>query len=154
MTRGQTTFVLVGLLAAALAAPSVMALSSKKSPSSDEKIKGFFAEGLQRQQEKRYPEAIMVYRRSLKLDPNQPETLNNLGFCYKAMKEYKKAVDYYQQALRLNPKLAEAHEYLGEAYVQLGQIELARKEYQTLLALDPKEAAQLKEKIDGQQHTR
>ena len=148
MTQRQTAFTLVGLLAAALAVPSVMALPSKKSPNPDEKIKGLFAEGLQRQQEKRYPEAIMVYRRALRLNPDQPETLNNLGFCYKAMKDYKKAIDYYQQALRLNPKLAEAHEYLGEAYVQLGQMHLAQKEYQTLLTLDPKEAAKLKETID------
>ena len=151
MTRPQATFTVVGVLAAALATPSVMALPSKKSPSSDEQIKSLFAEGVERQQDKRYPEAIMVYRRALKLNPNQPETLNNLGFCYKAMKEYKKAIDYYQQALRLNPNLAEAHEYLGEAYVQLGEMALARQEYQTLLALDPKEAAELKEKIEQHQ---
>ena len=149
MIRRRTMFTFVGVLAAMFALPSVMASPSKKSFDPDQQVKALFAEGLQRQQEKRYPEAIMVYRRALKLDPNQPETLNNLGFCYKAIKEYKKAVDYYQQALRLNPKLAEAHEYLGEAYVQLGRMDLAQQEYQTLLALDPKEAAELKEKIDA-----
>ncbi len=135
----------IGLMAAA---PSAMALPSRKTSSPDQQAKALFAEGQQRQQEKRYGEAITAYRRAIKLDPNQPETLNNIGFCYKEMKEYKKAIAYYKEALRFNPKLAEAHEYLGEAYLQMGQLKLAEEEYQTLLALDSDEAKELREKID------
>ncbi len=136
----------IGLTAAA---PPAVAFPSKETPSPDIQAKRLFAEGQQRQQEKRYAEAITAYRRAIKLDPNQPETLNNIGFCYKEMKEYKKAIEYYKDTLRLNPKLAEAHEYLGEAYLQAGQGELAQQEYQTLLALDPRAAGELKEKIDA-----
>ena len=128
--------------------PYAAAAPSKQVQSSDEKIKGYFGEGLQRQQEKRYPEAIMVYRRAIKLDPNQPETLNNLGFCYKQMRDYKKAIECYKQALTLKPGLAEAHEYLGETYVELGELELAKQEYETLLKLNPEEAKELHEKIE------
>ncbi len=142
-------WILLSGLLVSLPALYAVAAPSKQVQSSDEKIKGYFAEGLQRQQEKRYPEAIMVYRRAIKLDANQPETLNNLGFCYKQMREYKKAVEYYKQALALKPDLAEAHEYLGEAYVQLGQLALAKQEYETLLKLDPKEAKELREKIEA-----
>ncbi len=139
---------LFGLLVS-MPAPYAVAAPSKQVQSSDEKIKGYFGEGLQRQQEKRYPEAIMVYRRAIKLDPNQPETLNNLGFCYKQMRDYKKAIECYKQALTLKPGLAEAHEYLGETYVELGELELAKQEYETLLKLDPKEAKELYEKIEA-----
>ena len=82
-----------------------------------EQVKDLFAEGLQRQQEKRYPEAIMVYRRALKLIPNQPETLNNLGFCYEQMKDGKKALVYYTQALLLKPDLTEAQAFV-QAHAQ------------------------------------
>ena len=85
--------------------------------SAAEKVKALFAEGLQRQQEKRYPEAVMVYRRALKLDSNQPETLNNLGFCYEQMKNEKKALEYYTQALLLKPDLAEAQAFV-QAHAQ------------------------------------
>ncbi len=83
----------------------------------EKKIQGLFWEGDQRQNEKRYAEAIMVYRRSLKLDPNQPDMLFRIGFCYEQMGESKKAVDYYKQALALKPDLEDARRYI-EAHAQ------------------------------------
>lgn len=130
-------------------ATAALALPSKNSPTQDDKAKRLFDEGLMRQQDKRFSEAITAYRRSLKIDPKQPEALNNIGFCYKSIKQFDAAVDYYKQALRLNPQLADAHEYLGEAYIGLGKKELAEKEYQALLPIDPKEAGELKEKIEA-----
>lgn len=107
------------LLAALIGFPAscARAESGTAVPGSEEKIEGLFAEGLQRQQEKRYPEAIMVYRRSLKLDPNQPEILSRIGYCYAQMGENKKALDYYKQALALKPDLEEARKYI-EAHAQ------------------------------------
>lgn len=149
MKRNRTVALIAGLSGIVLAlAGTAWAKPSTESASDEQRIKGFFGEGLQRQQEKRYAEAVMVYRRALKLDPHQPEVLNNMGFCYKAMKNYKKAIEYYKQALHLKPDLAEAHEYLGEAYVAIGNLKLAQQEYETLLTLDPEEAEELKGKID------
>ena len=125
------------------------ALPSKQTPSPKEQARASFKEGHRHQQAKRYQEAIQAYEVSLRDDPNQAETLNNLGFCYKSLKRYQKAVGFYKDALRLNPNLAEAHEYLGEAYVELGQLPLAEREYTLLLKLDHKEAKELKEKIDA-----
>ncbi len=126
------------------------ALPSEQTDTSHEQAKALFAEGLQRQQEKRFPEAIQAYERSLRYDPKQAETLNNLGFCYKSMGKYQKAVGYYRDALSIDPQLAEAYEYLGEAYLGMGKIDLAKLQYRKLLKLNPEEAAELKEKIDEQ----
>lgn len=126
-------------------------LPSTEPDTSDEQAKGLFAEGLQRQQEKRFPEAIQAYERALRYDPNQSTTLNNLGFCYKSMGKYHKAVTYYRQALSIDPQLAEAYEYLGEAYLSMGKIDLAKLQYRKLLKLNSEEAAELKEKIDEQE---
>lgn len=142
-------FKLLLMLGFCLSSGIAQAAPSRQVESQDKKIEGLFYEGLQRQQEQRYAEAIMAYRRAIKLNPNQPQTLNNLGFCYKQMRDYKKAVDYYKQALALKPDLAEAHEYLGEAYVQMGKLDLAREQHQILLALNAEQAKELEAKISA-----
>lgn len=130
-------------------APGAMAGYSLHIETSNEKVKGLFAEGLDRLIDKRYPEAIMVYRRAMKLGANQPELLNNLGFGYMQMRDSKKAIECYKQALALKPDFAEAHVNLGEAYVQLGQLAPAKQEYETLLRINPEKAKALNEKIEA-----
>ena len=142
---------LIGFAVCCLLGPGggpAAALPSRQTETSDQQAKALFAEGLQRQQEKRFPEAIQAYERSLRYDPKQAQTLNNLGFCYKSMGKFQKAVTYYREALSIDPQLAEAYEYLGEAYLGMGKLELAQLQYRKLLKLNPKEAAELKEKID------
>lgn len=142
-------FKLLLMLGLCLSSGIARAAPSNQAQSQDKKIEGLFYEGLQRQQEKRYAEAIMAYRRAIKLDPGQPETLSNLGFCYKQMRDYKKAVECYKQAIALKPDLAETHEYLGEAYVQMGKLGLAREQHKILLTLNAEEAKELEEKINA-----
>lgn len=147
--RWRVTMVVVGAGLSVLAVPPAWALPSQRTPSQKEQARASFEEGHRHQQAKRYQQAIQAYEASLRDDPNQAETLNNLGFCYKSLKRYQKAIGFYQDALRLNPDLAEAHEYLGEAYVELGKLPLAEREYDRLLKLDPREAGELKQKIDA-----
>ena len=111
MQRRSVVLLFLGALLV-LPASYACAAPNGQTQSAAEKVKALFAEGLQRQQEKRYLEAIMVYRRALKLDPKQPEMLNNLGFCYERMKNDKKALEYYTQALALKPDLAEAQAFV------------------------------------------
>ena len=139
---------LIVVLAAGWAAP-VAAAPETEIPSPERQVWLYCAEGHQRQGEQRYAEAVTAYRRALKINPHQPETLSRISACYQAMKEYRKAVDYAQQALRLNPRMAEAREALGEAYVQLGKIEQAREQYVILLTLDLDRAGKLKEALDA-----
>ena len=124
--RWRVTMVVVGAGLSVLAAPPAWALPSQRTPSQKEQARASFEEGHRHQQAKRYQQAIQAYEASLRDDPNQAETLNNLGFCYKSLKRYQKAIGFYQDALRLNPDLAEAHEYLGEAYVELGKLPLGQ----------------------------
>lgn len=139
------------LVAAGLAggAPCAWTSQTMQSNSAEAHARGLFLEGLQRQQEKRFPEAIQAYERSLRIDSDQPETLSNLGFCYKSMRKFEQAVASYHRALALKPDLAEAREYLGEAYLAMGKTAWAEREYRKLLRLNAKEAQALKEKIDA-----
>ena len=113
----RRNIILLFLLFALPASDTCAAAPKSQTKNAAEQVKALFAEGLQRQQEKRYPEAIIVYRRALKLDSNQPETLNNLGFCYEEMKNKKKALEYYTQALLLKPDLAKARTFI-QAHAQ------------------------------------
>src|SRR5579872_737982 len=54
----------------------------------------------------RASEADLILTRSLKLDPQNPFTLNNLGYAKEKQGEYGEAEKYYQQAAALNSKLA------------------------------------------------
>jgi tetratricopeptide (TPR) repeat protein len=125
-----------------------LAAPSSYSPSPKAEAKRAFDEGLTHQKAERFQEAIKAYEASLRYDENQPEALNNLGFCYKSLKRYQRAISYYRTAIRLRPDFAEAHEYLGEAYIGLGKLDLARKEYQWLKKSGSDEAEELKVKID------
>src|SRR3989338_11177996 len=112
---------LLVLLAAGWGA-SAAAAPETDAPSPGRQVWLYNAEGQQRQDERRYAEAVTAYRRGLKIDHNQPETLSRVSVCYRAMKEYRKAADYAQQALRLNPRMAEAREAPGAGGVRVGEV--------------------------------
>ena len=110
----RNRFLVAALMAALVIFPAAHAAAQADSQTqgSDQKIKGLLAEGLDREMDKRYPEAIMVYRRALKLDPNQPETLSKIGSCYERMGDLKNALKFYQQALQLKQDLPQARAYI------------------------------------------
>lgn len=59
-------------------------------------------QGLQLLSEENGFEALMVLRQALKLDPENPFTLNNLGVASESVGDYDNALRYYDQAAALN----------------------------------------------------
>ena len=61
-----------------------------------------------------------------KVNTDEADRLNMLGFTARKSGDLDAAGDYYQQALALNPRHTGALEYQGELFIQLGKIELAK----------------------------
>jgi tetratricopeptide (TPR) repeat protein len=82
-------------------------------------------------------EARRDYEHALKLRPEYPEALNNLGAVYYAKKNYKKAIKYYRRALHLDPSSAPIYSNMGTAYFAQHKTEKGLDAYRKAFALDP-----------------
>lgn len=77
------------------------------------------------------------YERSIKLNANYSEAINNLGTVAYAEKSYRRAVSHYKKALQFASESASIHSNLGTAYFARKKYEMAAVEYQRALELDP-----------------
>src|SRR5713226_8965485 len=81
--------------------------------------------------------AQRFYERSVKLNKNYPEAVNNLGTIFYARGSYRRAVSQYRKALKLSPDSASIHSNLGTAYFARKKYKEASEEYSVALKLDP-----------------
>ena len=82
-------------------------------------------------------EAKRDYERALRLRPDYPEALNNLGAVFYAKRNYKKAIRYYLRALRLEPGSAPIYSNLGTAWFARHKTQQGLDAYRKAFALDP-----------------
>ena len=82
-------------------------------------------------------EALKKSQDAVKLKPNDPILLNNLGFLYFAMGRNDEAVTYLEKTLQLDPKRKEAHGNIAEVYLRLGRKPEAKLHYEEYLRLYP-----------------
>ena len=93
--------------------------------------------GLVLYQGNRIPEAMDLFKQSLRINPDNAAAYNNLGNTLLRTGRTLEAIDQYKQALRINPNNARAHNNLGNALVQTGQTSEAMDEYNQALLIDP-----------------
>ena len=74
----------------------------------------------------KFAEAHKMLKSLKKVNTDEADRLNLLGFTARKSGDLDAAGDYYQQALTLNPRHTGALEYQGELFIQLGKIELAK----------------------------
>ena len=74
----------------------------------------------------KFAEAHKMLKSLKKVNTDEADRLNLLGFTARKSGDLAAAGDYYQQALALNPRHTGALEYQGELFIQLGKIELAK----------------------------
>ncbi len=90
-----------------------------------------------------YEAAITAFGKALKLDLNDHEAANELGYALRRTGNYQKALGAYNFALTIKPDFYPAIEYRGEAYLALGRLQAAKDAYMTLFRNEPTLAAQL-----------
>ena len=82
-------------------------------------------------------EARKDYEQSLRIQPQNPEVLNNLATIFYTMKQYSNAEKLYRKALKIAPKSAVIYKNLGTAYLAEHKVKKGWEYYQQALALDP-----------------
>ena len=74
----------------------------------------------------KFAEAHTMLKGLKKINTDEADRLNLLGFTARKSGNLTAAGDFYEQALALNPRHTGALEYQGELFIQLGKIELAK----------------------------
>lgn len=82
-------------------------------------------------------EATRCYKESLKLDPTNPQVINNLGTVYASLKMYGQADRAYRKSLKLNPKSAVTLKNYGTNLLAEHKYDRGWAAYQQALAIDP-----------------
>jgi Flp pilus assembly protein TadD len=84
-----------------------------------------------------FAKAIPLYRAYLKVRPDSPDALTNLGAALAHEGQYSEAIAEYSKALKLRPKSPQALANLGIAYYKTGQLSQAREEFRRARELMP-----------------
>ena len=98
---------------------------------------------------KRYEKAFEYLIKSNKETPNQPDTLNYLGYASRKLGNFEVAEKYYLEGLKIKPDHKGINEYLGELYIKTDRIDLAKQRLEVLKACNCEEYDELKELIDN-----
>jgi serine/threonine protein kinase len=85
-------------------------------------------------------EAIVEYKKALRIDPEDEAVHINLGNALQTKGQIDEAIMEYREALRINPEYAEAHDNLGLVLDTKGQIDEAIMEHREALRINPEYA--------------
>tara|TARA_S200000501_G_C20490433_1_gene597990 strand:+ start:128 stop:610 length:483 start_codon:yes stop_codon:yes gene_type:complete len=97
--------------------------------------------------QKRFNKAIKYLLISNKEKPNQPDTLNYLGFASRKIGNFEIAEKYYLEGLSIDPNHFGINEYLGELYVNTNRIDKAKERLKILESCNCEEFEELKNAI-------
>lgn len=87
--------------------------------------------------EGQFAQALALLERARAIAPDDPNVLNSLGICFKALGRLGDALDAYGAAARAEPNLAAPHFNRGSLLEQMSDLHGAREAYERASALDP-----------------
>ena len=120
----------------------------KKGASIIKKAKKLEEKGKIEKAKKRYEKALEYLIKSNKEKPNQPDTLNYLGFALRKLGNFEEAEKYYLIGLNIKPDHNGINEYLGELYIKTNRIDLAKERLEVLKNCKCEEYEELRELIE------
>jgi Flp pilus assembly protein TadD len=132
----RVRFLCAALLCAAIAALAPVAAADPDDTDPDlAKRDQDYAAGKRAAESKDWAQAVQLYQRAEKRNPDHADLQNNLGFAYRNLKQYDLAFEHYKRAIELDPRHRGAHEYIGEAYLMTGDLASAEKHLAALKSL-------------------
>jgi predicted Zn-dependent protease len=91
--------------------------------------------------ERRDADAVIAqYSEAVRKNPEDPESLQLLGFAQQLTGQLAQAKQNYEKARRLSPENPDLDRDMGRLYTQTGDFALARAAFNEALALEPKES--------------
>ena len=97
----------------------------------------------------KYEKAFELFMQSNKEKPNNPDTLNYLGFSSRKLGNFVEAEKYYLSGLSLKPNHKRINQYLGELYLNTNRKNKAIEQLEILKSCNCKEYDQLSNLIEG-----
>ena len=81
--------------------------------------------------------AMNLYQKALELEPDDPDALSGMGWCYVDLEQPDPAIATFKQVLTKAPRFSDAHMGIAEAYRMKGMKRDATKHYQEYLNIMP-----------------
>lgn len=95
----------------------------------------------------KYEQAISLYKKSVKYNPDDWAAYLNMGNAYCGKKDYRSAISYYEKAIHIYPNNASVFFNMGVAYINLDNVDKQIESYKKAAQLGHERAQQiLKEK--------
>jgi len=104
----------------------------KKATTLVKKAKKLEAKNKIEKAKKNYLKAYDILKEANKMEPNNPDVLNYLGFTLRKTGDLKNAEIFYLEGLKMDATHAGINEYLGELYLKTNRIELAKERLEAL----------------------
>jgi len=82
-------------------------------------------------------DAVVSFRRALRLEPGYADAQVNLGIAYRDLGRLEDAAESHTRVLQLRPDHLQAHYNLGVVQTDLGRLEAAEASYRRAIALKP-----------------
>ena len=115
----------------------------KKAATLVKKAKKLEAKNKIEKAKKNYLKAYDILKEANKIEPNNPDVLNYLGFTLRKTGDLENAEIFYLEGLKLNSTHPGINEYLGELYLETNRIELAKERLEALRGCDCEEFEEL-----------
>lgn len=87
--------------------------------------------------QKKFEEAIINFKKSIKLNPNYAQAENNLGVAYQNISKFNESILCYQRAIKLKSDFPEAENNLGVVLKNIGKFKDAISHFQKALVIKP-----------------
>jgi len=111
---------------------SIKVNNFKKGSNFIKQAKKYEKKGKNEKAKKRFSKALKYLILANKEKPNQPDTLNYLGFASRKIGNFENAEKYYLEGLSIDPNHYGINEYLGELYVNTGRLDKAKERLKVL----------------------
>lgn len=89
---------------------------------------------------KNYDTALVYFNKALKVEPDDPMILFNLGMTYEGKKDYLKALEYLQKSLAIDSTSINTRSRMANVYYGMGEFKQAIKMNQDIMQMAPKES--------------